>query len=60
MWVAHVHITWANVTCMLEVGWRTDHGPVDPPDLLPHSLPLHTHRHPNAYSVRWHVHRDTV
>jgi hypothetical protein len=42
MWVAHVHITRANVTCVLEVCWWTDHGPVNPPHLLPHTFPLHT------------------
>lgn len=39
MWVAQVHITRANVTRVLEVCWWTNHGPVDPPDLLPHTFP---------------------
>jgi len=40
MWVAHVHITRANVTCVLEVGRWTNHGPVNPSDMLLHTFPL--------------------
>lgn len=39
-WVPRVHIARTNVTCVLEVGWWTDHGPVNPPNSLLHTFPL--------------------
>jgi hypothetical protein len=31
------------VTRVLEIGWWTNHGPVNPPHSLLHTFPLHTH-----------------
>lgn len=39
-WVSRVHIARADVTRVLEVGWWTDHGPVNPPDSLLRTFPL--------------------